>query len=259
MTAVPRLRDTLSIQRLQDGEAVLFVISDGDKELFRLTGDGWFLLTLLDGVSEERVVQGRYRDQVGRDMPLEELREFCAALSEASVLNATDRAVAVLSYLGEQGVSYRAARPNRREVSHPDAGDPDDPRVSDRRAGDDRAARFQTAIAHLNDGRLEQGLSAFRLLAEEDPGDVRVGEMIGHLEFLVAAEANPALKDDRRDPSWDAFDRALATLLGAGKCPSCGDPIEVQLYRPNRCGACGASFTSTALRRADDERRDEDR
>jgi len=234
---------------------VQFVIFDeGGTELFRLTSDGWYLLTLLDGVSSETEVQGAYRNQVGRDMPLDELQGFCAALAEAGVLNSTDRAVRILAYLAEQGVTYRAARPDRREAVHPDTGSPDDPRLADRRDAVEASTRFQVAVAHLNDGRLEQGLAVFRELAADRPGDVRVGEIVGHLEFLTAAEANPDLTEDRRDPTWEAFDRALAAMLAKGVCPACAEPIEVALYRPNRCGACGASFTATALRRTESQR-----
>jgi hypothetical protein len=259
MPVVPRLRDTLSILRLTDGDDVLFSIRDDGGELFRLTGDGWHLLTLLDGVSEEREVQAAYRNRIGRDMPLDELRKFCSALDEAGVLNTTDGSVRVLAYLKDHDVKYRTARPDRRKDMHPDEGDIDDPRVTERRDESERTAGFQAGIAHLNDGRSAQGLATFRALAQEHPGDVRVEEFIGHLEFLTAAEADPDLEVDRRDPTWDAFDRALTALLRAGRCPSCSEPIEVHLYGLNRCGGCGASFTATALRRADEERRVDDR
>jgi len=251
---VPRLRDTLSVRRISDGGAPLFVVSEPDgTELFRLTADGWHLLTLLDGVSDEEEVRGAYRNRVGRDMPRDELREFCAALADVGVLVASDRAVRILTYLRDQGIAYRAARPDRRAVVHPDTGSPDDPRLADRRGVDH--APFQVAVAHLNDGRLEPGLAAFRALAEARPGDVRVAEIVGHLEFLAASEDHPDLTTDRRDVAWEAFDRALAAMLTAGACPACEEPIEVALYRPNRCGACGASFTATALRRTESQRR----
>lgn len=252
---VPRLRDTLTVRRLIDGETVLFVISNNDREIFRLTGDGWHLLTLLDGVSSLETVQERYREHVGREIPLEELESFCGALSDAGVLNTTDRAVHILAYLRDQGVLYRAGRPDRREVNHPDSGSDEDPRSADRRSEGATAGPFQVGVAHLNEGRLEQGLATFRVLAEESPGDVRVGELLGHLEYLAAADANPSLTEDRRDPTWDAFDRALVTLLAAGRCPGCEAEIEVALYKPNRCRSCGASFTATALRRSDANRR----
>jgi hypothetical protein len=258
VAVVPRLRDTLRVHRLDESSGVLFAIFGGDEELFRLTPDGWHLLTLLDGVSPEADVLAAYHRHVGREMEVDELHDFCAALRDAGALNEGDRAIRTLSYLRSQDVTYRTARPDRRSLVHPDAGSPDDPRAGDRRGDDRRDLRFEVGIAHLNDGRLEQGLATFRALSADRPADVRVGEIIGHLEFLEASEANPNLLSDRRDPAWDAFDRVLVEMLGEGRCPACEAPIRVALYRANRCDACGASFTATAMRREDGRRRVED-
>lgn len=244
MTRVPRLRDDVSIER--DGDD--YSVRDAHaSELFRLTEGGWFLLERMDGVADRGDVRAAWEAAAGSPISEDELDGWIAQLSEAGVLVEDSRAVAVLRYLAEQGVAFRGPLPDRRGADRDESG---------RRASDSAVAPwFDHAVYLLNEGRVAEALDVFVRMGDALPADVRLAELVGHLEFLNAQGDLPELLEDRRDVSWAAFDTALRRMLEQGACPACGERFEIDLGGCNRCWSCGAGFTSWALRATAEERR----
>jgi hypothetical protein len=147
----------------------------------------------------------------------------------------------VLAYLIEQGITWRGPLRERREDARPEP---------DRREADSTiAAWWDHAVFLLNAGRIDHARDVFLRIADAFPDDLRVRELIQHLDFANAREARPDLVE-RRDPLWRAFDDALATMLRAGRCPSCAEPFRVELGGQTICHACGASFSAYVLGQA---------
>lgn len=246
MAIVPRLRDTLRVERATDGE---FRILDRDgAELFRLTEGGYFLLQQMNGVSTIGEVLARVEREFGEPMPPEELEDWIGQLDAAGALVRDSRAIRILVYLREQGVELRRPAADRRS-----GGERGEPR---RDLESNVAPWFDYAVVLLNDGRLEEGLDVFERMSEARPGDVRLQEIVRHLRFLQHADRQPELEQDRRDVSWEAFDAALLEMLLQGRCPRCGESFAVTLGGGNRCWSCGAGFTAWILEQASVERRE---
>lgn len=250
MATVPRLRDTLQFVRLGDRPAdEVQVLDAAGAELFRITAEGHFIVRQLDGLIDDEELRRRYFNHFGRELDVETLSEYLDGLSDAGVLTTAPRAVRILSYLREQGVRYRSGQPDRRV-------DAEDDRIDQApRRADESTERpwFDLGIYHLNDGDLDRGLHIFRQISRARPDDLRIREIIKHLEFLDAQEQH-GLSHERRDVSWDAFDDALADLLSQGQCPRCGGAFDIVLGGTNLCPSCGAGFSAYVLQRADDQR-----
>jgi hypothetical protein len=254
MATVPRVRDTLQISRAEssNGSADEFIVRDpADNELFRLTPEGYFILLSLDGLRDSAELRAGYEEHFGRGIREEDLQNYINALGEAGVLTTDDRAIKALSYLRDNGVQYRSGRPDRR-LDLEDETNRDEVR---RESESPRTSWFDLGIYHLNDGDVEHALSIFRRMSAAQSGDLRVREIIKHLEFVQASEKNPELTENRRDVSWDAFDDALSTILNRGACPRCDEPFEVQLGATNHCSYCGAGFSAFVLHKAAESRR----
>jgi len=253
MAAVPRVCDTLQIERTSEAPAEYRVTNRSGVELGKVTEEGYFLLLQMDGLTELADVQSLLNKRFGKSSSTDELQAWFSELQAAGVLNTNDRAIRVLTYLKQQGVSYRGSAADRRS--------PADEQTLERRQEprrDDVAASagwFDYGIFLLNDGMLDEGLAVFERLMESQPGDVRLHELTGHLRFLSGTSDLPEPSKERRDISWDAFDSALREMLDDGACPKCDLPLEVELGHTNRCHYCGASFSSYVLGRAGDDRR----
>lgn len=246
MATVPRLRDSLRVERADDG-AYLILDREG-AELFRLTDGGYFLLQQMDGVSSLDEVLARAAEAFGEPMAAEELEGWIQQLAGAGALIRDSRAIRILAYLKEQGVDLRRPAVDRRTGA--ERGDPR------RDLASNVAPWFDYAVVLINDGRLEEGLDVFERMSEARPEDVRLQEIVRHLRFLQAAEQAPELEQDRRDVSWEAFDAALLEMLLQGRCPRCGESFSVTLGGGNRCWSCGGGFTAWILEQASVERRD---
>ncbi len=253
MAVVPRVCDTLQIERLSTEPSEYSIRDREGNELGNVTEEGYFLLLQLDGLTELEEVRARLHERFGKSSSTEQLRSWFDELERAGVLNTNDRAVRVLTYLKEQGVSYRSTGVDRRAE-----GDDSD---ANRRIGirrDDASAsadRFDHGIFLLNDGLLDEGLEVFEGLIESQQGDVRLHEITGHLRFLAKTADMPAIPQDRRDISWEAFDAALREMLNEGACPKCDLPILVELGATNRCHYCGSSFSNYVVSQAQKDRR----
>jgi hypothetical protein len=246
METVPRLRDTLRIERSADGE--FRVLSREGAELFRLTDPGFFLLQQMDGVSSPDEVLERYEQRFEEPFPADELEGWIEQLGGAGVLVSDARASRILAYLKAEGVEFRRPTVDRRDAEERSGL----PRRDD---GSNVAPWFDYAVFLLNDGMLDKSLDVFERMAEARPDDVRLQEIVLHLRFLAASEGLPELGADRRDVSWAAFDAALSEMLRQGHCPRCGASFEIETGGANRCWACGSSFTAWVLAQADPERR----
>ncbi len=256
MPAVPRVRDTLQIQRIPPSSSSggdEYSVSDRrGQELFRLGEEGYFLLLQMDGLTGGLEVISRFQARFGRTLTEADLDKWTTDLSEAGVITENSRAARILTYLREQGVHYRGSQADRRR----DGDVPQTGREIPRRDNTaSTTAWFDYGISLLNDGLLEQGTNVFDRMADSNPGDVRVQEILGHLRFLATAERLPDLEQDRRDVSWEAFDLALSQMLASGVCPGCGTAITIELGANNRCSACGSSFSTYVLDQASNTRR----
>ena len=106
MPTVPRVRDTLQITRLdaEPGEAVEYSISDREeRELGRVTEEGYFLLLQMDGLTEVDQVCNRIKERFGKTTSPQDLTAWFEELRGAGVLNTNNRSIRVLTYLREQG------------------------------------------------------------------------------------------------------------------------------------------------------------
>tara|TARA_Y100001968_G_scaffold319577_1_gene351309 strand:+ start:3115 stop:3897 length:783 start_codon:yes stop_codon:yes gene_type:complete len=253
MATVPRVCDTLEIERIANEPAEYAIRNRQGEELGKVTEEGYYLLLQLDGISTLNAIRERLKERFGKSSSAADLESWFAELGQAGVLNTNERALRILTYLREQGISYRGSSADRR-------GSKDTP-LTDRREEGRRdqasaaAAWFDYGIFLLNDGMLEQGVDVFERLSQSQQGDVRIHEIISHLRFLTKSEDVPDLSEDRRDVSWEAFDAALREMLDQGACPRCDLPIEIELGATNRCHYCGASFSSYVLGRAGQDRR----
>jgi hypothetical protein len=258
MVTVPRVCDTLMIERVStepvSTEPVEYTVRNRQGiELGKVTEEGYFLLLQMDGVTELARVQERLRERFGKTSSPKDLSGWFTELENAGVLNTNDRAIRVLTYLKEQGISYRGSSADRRAAPQDEGGD----RLDDARRDEASATAswFDYAIFLLNDGLIDEGLAVFERLMESQQGDVRLHELTGHLRFLAATDDLPDPPQERRDVSWDAFDAALREMLDQGACPKCDLPFVVELGANNRCYYCGASFSSYVLSKAEGERR----
>lgn len=218
-------------------------------ELFHLTADGVFILSQLDGLTHADEVLLRFEERFDREMDKEELAAFLDGLADAGCFLEVPRAVGALTYLAEQGVDWRGAVMDRRST--------DESTAANRRAGvvrreDDSVVTqwWDHAVFHLNEGHLEHALSVLIRMSEATSYDLRLREIVRHIEFVVEAEKVPHLTEDRRDVSWEVFDAALADMLSSGVCPRCTTPFKVELGSQNRCSTCGASFSAWILANA---------
>jgi len=253
MAAVPRVCDTLMIERVSTEPVEYTVRNRQGIELGKVTEEGYFLLLQMDGVTELSEVQERLKERFGKTSSPTDLGGWFTELKSAGVLNTNDRAIRVLTYLKEQGVSYRGSNADRRAAEQ---GEEHARRADARRDEASSAAGwFDYAIFLLNDGLIDEGLVVFERLIESQQGDVRLHELAGHLRYLAATDDLPEPPEERRDVSWEAFDAALREMLDQGACPSCDLPFEVELGANNRCYYCGASFSSYVLSQAESERR----
>lgn len=247
---VPRIHDSLEIRPIAGPEGApqrYAIIGADGGELMRVDEQWRFVILQLDGLTGRETVQRRYGARFGAELPEARLQLIIDGLADCDVINDNDQAVWALRYLQEQGVRYRSGVRDRRGGDRSGDG---------RRSGDSERTRlFDQAVYVLNQGRVDDALEVFREVAAGRPSDVRIGEIIGHLEYLVAAQDKPDLHWDRRDVSWAAFDRALAEMLAAGRCPACGESVVIELGRNNRCSFCGCAFTTHVLHAAEGERR----
>jgi len=253
MAIVPRVSDTLQIERVSSDPTEYSIRNRQGGELGQVTEEGYFLLLQLDGITDLEEVQSRLRERFGKSSSAEELQAWFKELHSAGVLNTDSRAIRILTYLKEQGVTYRGSGAERRAE---DESERTDRRLSGRR--DDTsasAAWFDYGIYLLNDGLLDEGLEVFERLVKGQSGDVRLHELTGHLRFLANTADMPVIPEDRRDISWDAFDNALREMLDQGACPKCDLPFLIELGATNRCHYCGASFSSYVVSRAKQDRR----
>ena len=253
MAVVPRVCDTLQIERISSQPAEYSISDRQGNELGKVTEEGYFLLLQLDGLTELEDVRALLHERFGKSSSAAELNAWFAELESAAVLNTNARAIEVLTYLKEQGVSYRGSSADRRDRAEKEPGQlRGDGRRDESSAS---AAWFDYGIFLLNDGMLDEGLAVFDRLIESHHGDVRLHEIAGHLRFLTKKQGMPDIAEERRDISWDAFDSALREMLDQGACPKCDLPILVELGATNRCHYCGASFSSYVLNRAGQDRR----
>ncbi|HCP47539.1 MAG TPA: hypothetical protein DIU15_15970 [Deltaproteobacteria bacterium] len=255
MATVPRVRDTLQITRIEAGDGSddqFAVLNREGVELGRVTEEGYFLLLQMDGLSDVSDVCSRISETFGKKTSDAELVAWFEELQRAGVLNTDDRAIRILTYLSDQGVQYRSGRADRRRAGGSEYRGDEDTRRDD---ADPVGQWFDYGIFLLNDGMLDRGLEVFKRMVDMAPNDVRIREITKHLEFLAASEKLPDLDEERRDVSWEAFDDALSRMLASGECPRCEKPFEVELGGMNRCGYCGASFSSYVLDAAQDDRR----
>ncbi len=256
MAVVPRVNDTLQIERVSSDPNEYSIRNRQGGELGQVTEEGYFLLLQLDGITELDDVRARLHERFGKSSSADDLRAWFKELQGAGVLNTDSRAIRILTYLKEQGITYRGSSAERRSD---DDSERTDRRLTGRR--DDTsasAAWFDYGIFLLNDGLLNEGLEVFERLTKNQNGDVRLHEITGHLRFLSNTVDMPAIPEDRRDISWDAFDNALREMLDQGACPKCDLPFLIELGATNRCHYCGASFSSYVVNRAKQDRRGSD-
>jgi len=242
MTAVPRLRDSVDIQRVAPDQYE-FRPSDGGVPVC-LSASGYDLLTRMDGVSEADDVRGAFEEKWGTPLSHNELEDWIEELDRWDCFVRESDAIDALSYLHREGIRVRGARVDRRDPT----------RTGGRReAATPRARWFDHAVFLLNDGLLSQSQAIFSRIAEEDPQDLRVGEISMHLDALLREDL-PAGRE-RRDISWNLFDQVLRDFLRAGVCPACKEPVALEPGDLNRCLECGASYTSFVLDQCGEERR----
>jgi len=242
MSTVPRLRDSVTIFR--EGPETFIVQASDSEPGMSLSASGYDLLCRMDGVSDEAAVREAFGQRWETSLSQDELQDWLAELERAGAFVRDNRAIAVLSHLRDQGLSFRGGRSDRRGSS----------RESDRRqASGPRASWFDHAIILLNDGQVEESAAIFARFAAEDPGDLRLQELAGHLQNIVLDDLPK--EGERRDLSWAVFDKALRDFLDSGSCPSCGGEIDIRVGDLNRCYDCGAAFSSFVLGRNEDERR----
>jgi hypothetical protein len=242
MNTVPRLRDTVAIYR--DGPDSFRVKTASDAPGISLSASGYDLLCRMDGVSDERSVREAFGRRWDTSLSREELKGWLSELQRAGAFVRDSRAIAALSHLRDQGITFRGGRSDRRLASRP----------SDRRQGEGgQAGWFDHAVILLNDGYVEQSSALFDRFAAEAQGDLRVQELACHLQSIVRDELPEV--GERRDVTWAVFDEALHNFLDGGACPSCGGGIDIEVGDLNRCYECGASFSSFVLGRSEDERR----
>lgn len=249
MRFVPRIRDTLQIRPAppRDDGTRYAVVDPSGRERLRLDEAGRFVVLRLDGLTPLDELRARFRERFGRALDLAAFEAVTQRLDAAGLLVSDGRALRALRYLRDQGVRYRSTDRARRRRAR--TGGPE------RRASDSaRTATFDRAVYLLNEGRLEPALALFEALAADQPTDLRVQTLAGHLRFLLASEADPDLTEDRRDVDWEAFDRALADELSRGRCPSCHAVFAVELGATNHCTICGAAFSSYVLDRLEERR-----
>ena len=253
MPVVPRLRDSLRVSPVGDGQFA--VVGDDGAELFRLTGDGVFLLCQLDGRTTPEELLLRFEEEFDREMPRADLAGFLDGLSDAGAFITHDRAAQALDYLLEQNLSWRGALADRRAQS--DTPDAERRQGARREEGSVVTQWWDHAVFHLNSGHLEHAVEVFERMADAAPGDMRLREIARHLRFLLQAEAQPGLVE-QRDVTWEVFDAVLGDMLTNGVCPRCDTPFFVELGKTNRCSGCGASFSSWVLTHAQGSKRASD-
>ncbi|MEE2829656.1 MAG: hypothetical protein VX498_10760 [Myxococcota bacterium] len=242
MTAVPRLRDSVLILRL--GPDCFQVSAGPEGEAISLSASGYDLLTRMDGVSETEEVRRAFEDTWSTSLSEEQLKSWLSDLDDLDLFVRDSSALHALNHLHHQGLRLRGARVDRREEKR-----------GGRRQVEAEAAggRFQHAVFLLNEGYIHRSIEIFETIADDDPGALRTAELVQHLRNLTDDRLPP--EGERRDVSWEVFDRALASFLEAAVCPSCDGPVEIELGGPNRCLDCGASFSAYLLEQCEEEQR----
>ncbi len=258
MPIVPRVRDTLQVTPVSEADGQYAVLGDGGAELFRLTGDGVFLLCQLDGRTSADELLLRFEEAFDREMSREELAGFLDGLDAAGAFVTDPQALRALTYLVDQSLGWRGGLADRRAQAA-------DPKRSERRDGTSRRGTdsvvtqwWDHAVFHLNAGNLKHAIDVFERMADAAPADLRLREMARHLRFILDSEARQELVDERRDVTWELFDEVLGDMLTNGVCPRCSTPFYVELGATNRCSSCGASFSSWILSHATQGRRSSD-
>ena len=242
MTAVPRLRDTVTILRTEDGS--FQVTAPGDSPAIPLSDSGFDLLCRMDGVSTESEVRQAFSERWQTELSADELAGWIAELDQSNAFVRDTAAIKALGHLKSQGIRFRGARPDRRTQS----------REEDRRQDSGpRAQWFNHAVMLLNDGYVEQSANLFQRFAAECPADIRIQELNRHLQNIVSGAL--AGSPERRDITWEVFDTALRNFLDVGSCPSCGTALDIELGDLNRCYQCGSSFSSFVLEASREDRR----
>ncbi len=238
MPVLPRIDDRLELRRDPAKPGGFRIYDTEGRDCGPLAESGRFLVLRLDGISERSELQAAYQASFDRVLGDHELDSLIGWLREDRLLNENPRALGILGRLKHAGISYRSTERDRREGDR-----------GDRRQGAGFSAAFDHGVMLLNEGLLELAKDVFQRLASGHPTDLRLQQILGHLEFVLAQEKNPDLKEDRRDVDWVAFDRALGEMLDRGVCPRCDEDLVVELGRTNHCDFCGASFTTFALDR----------
>ncbi len=235
---LPRLRDDVQIHRTDSGS---FAVRDAQgRDVVHLSAPGLWLLVRLDGAGEAGELLADYAAEFGEEFPADELDGWIGDLDGAGLLVRDDRAAEVLRILHGHGLRHRRPGPDRRGEERAEDG---------RRADGNQTAWFDRALFLLNEGDVAGALEIFDAFATEDPAGVRMAELAAVLRSWL--DDGP---QERRDWSWRIFDRALETLLRDAVCPSCAAPFEVR-PGPNRCQACGRSFSSWLLEHSIETRR----
>jgi len=246
MARVPRIHD--GVELVRDGE-IWRVKDPSGRDCGWLDQAGRFLVLRFDGLRQREALLKDYADAFCIHLSDADLEAVVKRMDAYGLLNTNPRALWALRYLADREVQYRTKERDRRVR---DGRDEEPPR---RTEDDIRARAWDHGVFLLNEGYLEQARTIFGGLRGEQVGDVRLEALLGHLDFLVAKEDQPDLYADRRDEDWEAFDRALRTMLDAGVCPRCSEALVVELGRTNHCTFCGNSFTSYVLQKASSERR----
>ena len=244
MAVVPRIHDGLMLRREGDRWRVH---DPSGADCGWLGEAGRFIVLRLDGLTERDALLDAYALTFGEPLGSDELDAIVQRLEKHGLINTNPRALEALRYLAEKGVRYRTADRDRRV---------DGTREDGRRGvPGSQSASWDHGVYLVNEGYLEPAMDVFRELRSKHPTDLRVQTLIGHLEYLLKAEAQPDIGADRRDDDWEAFDRALIEMLERGLCPTCQEQVVIELGRTNHCLFCGASFTSYVLERAGHDRR----
>ncbi len=244
MASVPRIHDGLALRR----EGDRWRVHDPSGSDCGWLGDaGRFIVLRLDGLTEREALLDAYEASFGERLGADELDAIIDRLEQHGLINSNARALEALRYLASKELRYRSAERERRI---------DGSRAETRRRRDDPASSWDHGVYLINEGYLEPALKVFSDLRDARPADLRVQSVAAHLEFLIAADADPEIGPDRRDDDWEAFDRALAQMLERGVCPTCQEQVVIELGRTNHCLFCGASFTSYVLQKAERDRRE---
>ena len=237
MPLVPRIDDRLELRRDPSAEGRFRLIAPDGRDCGPMGESGRFLVLRLDGLTERDALKAAYGERFYQVLGDAELDSLLTHLHSEGLLVDDPRALRVLTRLRQNGITYRSVERDRRGEDR-----------GDRRGPAAFARAFDAGIILLNEGYLGSAHARFKALSTTHPDDLRVQKILGHVEFELAREDQPELREDRRDVDWLAFDRALSEMLERGQCPSCDNELVVELGRTNHCVHCGASYTTYALK-----------